>query len=295
MFHGYVQVTTQALHFCASHDVALHWITGSGRYVGGLASSAGVQRRLRQYRALADPGCCLGLARRLCLSRVQAQLAYLLRSTRGSRHAPGISDSILTLRSCLKSIARTRNVGRLRGYEGLAGRAWFHALPALFRPELSDELRVKGRNRRPPRDRFNALLSFGYALLYSNVLQALLVVGLEPSLGFYHTPRSSAFPLALDLMELFRLPIWDIPLIGSLNRMQWDPDADFDVAAGRVWLSPSGRKKAIVLFEERLQEKWRHPVVNYSMSHARLLELESRLLEKEWVGEPGLFACMRLR
>ncbi|MBE7560587.1 CRISPR-associated endonuclease Cas1 [bacterium] len=154
---------------------------------------------------------------------------------------------------------------------------------------------MKGRNRRPPRDRFNALLSFGYALLYSNVLQALLVVGLEPSLGFYHTPRSSAFPLALDLMELFRLPIWDIPLIGSLNRMQWDPDADFDVAAGRVWLSPSGRKKAIVLFEERLQEKWRHPVVNYSMSHARLLELESRLLEKEWVGEPGLFACMRLR
>jgi CRISPR-associated protein Cas1 len=157
------------------------------------------------------------------------------------------------------------------------------------------ELRFSKRSRRPPRDRINALLGFGYALVYQAVLQAVVAVGLEPALGFFHTPRSSAHPLVLDLMELFRVPIWDMVLIGSVNRLQWDPASDFSVTPGRVWLSQSGRKKAIQLFEKRLLETWKHPVVGYSLSYARLIELEVRLLEKEWTGSPGLFARMRLR
>jgi CRISPR-associated protein Cas1 len=138
-------------------------------------------------------------------------------------------------------------------------------------------------------------LSFGYALLYQNVLQAILAVGLEPALGFFHTPRSSAHPLVLDLMELFRAPVWDLTLIGSVNRLQWEPVGDFQVTPGRVWLSDSGRKKAIELFEKRLCDTWRHPALGYSLSYGRLIELEVRLLEKEWTGRPGLFAQMRLR
>jgi len=114
-------------------------------------------------------------------------------------------------------------------------------------------------------------------------------------MGFFHTPRSSAHPLVLDLMELFRVPLWDMVVIGSVNRLQWDPDMDFAVTSGRVWLSATGRKKSIRLFEKRLQETWKHPVVQYSLSYARLIELEVRLLEKEWTGQPGLFARMRLR
>jgi CRISPR-associated protein Cas1 len=83
--------------------------------------------------------------------------------------------------------------------------------------------------------------------------------------------------------------------MGSLNRNQWDPDADFVVTKGKVWLSDAGRRKAIGLFEARLDETWKHPVVGYSLSYARTLELEARLLEKEWSGEPGLFARLRLR
>ena len=126
-------------------------------------------------------------------------------------------------------------------------------------------------------------------------MQAIMSVGLEPALGFYHTPRSSAYPLALDLMELFRLLVWDIPVIGSINRHQWNEDEDYDVTEGRVWLSNTGRRKAIALFERRLEETWKHPVVRYSLSYARLMELEARLLEKEWTGAPGLFAKMRIR
>ena len=96
-------------------------------------------------------------------------------------------------------------------------------------------------------------------------------------------------------MELFRLPVWDMTLIGSVNRLQWDLQADFEVTRGRVWLSNSGRRKAIELFEKRLTDTWRHPVLGYSLSYARLIELEIRLLEKEWTGQPGLFARLRLR
>jgi len=211
------------------------------------------------------------------------------------RQSTGVAQAVQVMREALQKISRAEGAMVVRGHEGLAARAYFNLLPTLLRPEVPAAMRPDGRNRRPPRDRFNALLSFGYALLYQNVLQAILAVGLEPALGFFHTPRSAAQPLVLDLMELFRLPIWDVTLIGSVNRLQWDPQADFQVTPGRVWLSDAGRRKAIALFENRLADVWRHPAIGYSLSYARLIELEVRLLEKEWTGQPGLFARMRLR
>ena len=91
------------------------------------------------------------------------------------------------------------------------------------------------------------------------------------------------------------MPIWDVPLIGSLGRRQWDPDADFDIARDRVLLNDAGRRKAIDLYARRLSDVWRHPVAGYSLSYGRAIELEVRLLEKEWSGQPGLFARARLR
>jgi CRISPR-associated protein Cas1 len=96
-------------------------------------------------------------------------------------------------------------------------------------------------------------------------------------------------------MEPFRTILWDIPLMGSINRLQWDTINDFEITTGRVWLSTKGRKKAIQIYERRLSEKWKHPVVKYSLSYSRLIELEVRLLEKEWTGQPGLFGLMKLR
>jgi CRISPR-associated protein Cas1 len=156
-------------------------------------------------------------------------------------------------------------------------------------------MKPDGRSRRPPRDRCNALLSFGYALLLKDVMNAIMVVGLDPSLGFFHRPRSQAPPLALDLMELFRVPLVDLPVIASINRKQWDIETDFDIAGQQVWMSDEGRKKLIGIYERRKSDYWRHPVVRRSLSYSRIMELEVRLLEKEWMNEGGLFARMRLR
>ena len=297
VIHGYVQVSTQAIHLCASQEVGVHWFTGGGRYVSGLVSGASpVQRRIRQFEALREPGLLFRLARRLVIARASSQLGFLLRASRGKdRKALGIEGAIQGLRNALRAASYAEGVDALRGHEGEAGRHYFSGFPGLLRDDLDERLCFDGRNRRPPRDRVNALLSFGYALLYRDVLQAIMSVGLEPAFGFFHRPRSAAHPLALDLMELFRVPLWDMPLVASINRLQWDAEEDFTQAGKQVWLSDAGRKKAIEVYERRKEDRWKHPVTRYSLSYARLIELEARLLEKEWAGEPGLFARMRLR
>lgn len=297
LVHGYCQVTTQALNLCVDREIPVHWLTTSGRHTASLTASAGqVQRRLRQYRALADEATCLRLAKSLARAKIESQHRYLLRGSRGDEQArDAMLPNLIPLRSALASLESAPNRDSLRGFEGSAAVGYFRGLDRLLSPTVPESLRYSARSRRPPLDRFNALLGFGYGLLHTAVMRAILTAGLEPSLGFFHTPRSAAYPLVLDLMELFRVPLWDMVLIGSLNRNQWDPDADFIVTKGKTWLSDTGRRKTIQLFEDRLDETWKHPVIGYSLSYVRTLELEARLLEKEWSGEPGLFARMRLR
>lgn len=297
VLHGFAQITTQALRLCAEEEIGVHWVTGGGRYMGAWVAGAGsVQRRIRQYRALVDEDFCLRLARRLAEARARGQLSFLLRASReAGRDVGEVREAVGGIRKLLAPLARATSIDSLRGYEGSIGAHYFSALPSLVVAEAGEEMQPDGRSRRPPRDRCNALLSFGYALLLKDVMNAIIVTGLDPCLGFYHQPRSSASPLALDLMELFRVPLVDLPVMASINRRQWDKDADFQIAGEQVWLSDAGRKKFIGVYERRKQDVWKHPVIGYSLTYSRLLELEVRLLEKEWMGEGGLFARMRLR
>jgi CRISP-associated protein Cas1 len=307
VIHGFAQITTQALRLCADRNLGVHWIGYGGRYMGAWTSGQGsVQRRIRQYAALTNADFCLALTKRLVEAKVKMQLGFLLRASRESgREVEDVKNSIASIRKLLSPLNRAESIDSLRGYEGSIGASYFKALPYLISDEISDAMKPDGRNRRPPKDRCNALLSYGYALLLKDITNAILVVGLDPSLGFYHTPRSQAHPLALDLMELFRVTLVDLPVIGSINRKQWDEDEDFTVAGKQVWLSDRGRKKFIQIYERRKSDQWKHPVIGYSLSYSRHLELEVRLLEKEWTDklsstetnlEPkGLFARMRLR
>lgn len=297
VLHGFTQITTQALRLCAEQEVGVHWVTGGGRYMGAWVAGLGsVQRRIRQYRALTHPELCLKLARRLAEARVRGQLSFLLRASReAGRDVREVREAIVGMRKILSPMSRAASIDSLRGFEGGAGAHYFGALPHLVVSEAGEAMRPDGRNRRPPRDRCNALLSYGYALLLKDVTNAILAVGLDPSLGFYHQPRSQAHPLALDLMELFRVPLVDLPVVASINRRQWDEREDFQIAGQQVWLSDAGRKKFIAIYERRKADRWKHPVIGHSLTYSRLLELEARLLEKEWMGEGGLFARLRLR
>ena len=297
VLHGFAQISTQALRMCGQQEIGVHWITTGGRYAGAWVSGSGsVQRRVRQYRALTNPELCLRLAKRLAEARARGQLSFLLRVSRETeRSSSEVQNSIKSIRKLLSPMTRAVNIDSLRGYEGSIGSYYFRALPDLIVSEAGEAMKPDGRSRRPPRDRCNALLSFGYALLLKDVMNAIMIVGLDPALGFYHRPRSQAPPLALDLMELFRVPLVDLPVVASINRKQWNLEDDFEIAGPQVWLSELGRKKLIGIYERRKSDYWRHPVVGRSLSYSRIMELEVRLLEKEWMNESGLFARMRLR
>lgn len=296
VIHGAAQITSQALHLCAAHDISVHWVSGGGRYLAGTVSGDfAVQRRVRQYEALTNDGLRLRLARQLCRARVESQLRFLLRATRGRPRDEAVQGHLAGIRDQLRRIPAATTQEALRGHEGAAAREYFDALPTLIDHDIDPQLLPTGRSRRPPRDRFNALLSFLYALLFKEVAQAIRAVGLDPALGFFHTARTAAPPLVLDLMEIFRVSVCDIAAIASINRRQWIADAHFTAARDHVWLSDAGRRQAIQLFERRLEDRWRHPVIGYSLTYRRAFELEVRLLEKEWSGDPQLFAQARLR
>ncbi len=292
VLHSFSQISTQALHLCTYHDIGVHWISGGGRYVGSLDWRQGsLQRRCGQYRALTQSEICLDLARRLVTCRAKGQRQFLMR---GKRNLNGSSEAVASvvtsMKRLLKSIERAESLEQLLGLEGNLAALYFSGLGQLVSAKVAPELQFNGRNRRPPKDRFNALLGFGYSLLLKDVINAILTVGLEPGLGFYHQLRSQAPPLGLDLMEIFRVSLVDMPILASVNRGQWDVVADFDLRGDRVWLSEAGRRKFIEIYERRKGESWKHPVLNYSLTYRRLLELEVRLLEKEWSGEANVFA-----
>lgn len=293
ILHGNAQITSQAIRFAVANDVAVHWMSGGGWYIGGVAPPAGVQRRLRQYQALQDDVLRLRLARRLAAAKIENQSRFIARQSRARGARADVEAFLNVMHSQLRRVERCDDADALRGCEGIAARNYFSALALLLDAE-EKMMAFSGRNRRPPRDGFNAALSFGYGLLYREVMAAIIAVGLDSTIGFLHAPRTAAHPLALDLMELFRTTLWDMPLAASINRRQWTAE-HLAVSKRQVWLSDEGKRLAISLFEQRKQESWKHPVLGYSLTYARAMELEARLLEKEWSGEEGLFARMRLR
>lgn len=297
VLHGFAQLSTQALRLCVERDIGVHWMTLSGGLIGSLAPSAvPAQRHLRQFAALGDETKALELARRLVVAKLEAQLKYLLRATRAAgERSQRANDAVAQLRMSLRGASRAERRESLLGHEGQGAAAYFDAFPELVDECLRESFAMDGRSRRPPRDRVNALLSFGYGSLYREILGAIVAVGLHPGVGFYHQPRSAAHTLALDLMELFRVPVVDMAVVAAVNRRTFDPGEDFRSTPGQVLLSDVGRDKLIEVLERRKTDEWRHPVTGYSLSYARMFELEVRLLEKEWMGEGGLFAKVRLR
>lgn len=292
VLHSFVQISTQALYLCAYQNIGVHFVSSGGRYMGSFDTRQGsIQRRIQQYKALTDPQICLRLARQLVQCRGQGQRRFLMRGER----LPELQEIIDQMKALLKQVELADSIASLLGIEGNLAALYFQGLPHLLSPSIDPELQFSGRNRRPPQDCFNALLGFGYALLLKDVNHSILTVGLEPALGFYHQPRSQAYPLGLDLMEIFRVPLVDMIVVASINRNQWQVREDFEKRGQQVWLTDAGRKKFIELYERRKGETWKHPVTNYSLTYRRLIELEVRLLEKEWHGEGGLFAQLILR
>jgi CRISPR-associated protein Cas1 len=241
-----------------------------------------IQLRRQQYRLADDPAACLRIARQLVRAKLLNQ-RVLLRRNGGDAVAP---SAIQALRNAARSALRSETLNELIGHEGIGARVYFEHFGAMLARGDSDfgAFDFEGRNRRPPRDPVNALLSFAYSMLTREWTTVCRAIGLEPFLGFMHQPRYGRPALALDLMEPFRPLVADSTVLRVINNGEIQRK-DFIERMGAVNLTPTGRKKFLQAFEQRLAQEITHPVFGYRISYRRVFEVEARLFARHLEGE----------
>jgi len=276
---GNVYLTTPTLHELMSREIPVTWHSFGGWFMGHTVGTGhrNVELRTAQYRASFDEKTCLHLAQGWVRAKIQNSRTLLRRNWRDGTPPEDLIDG---LKRDTDQAIRTRALSDLLGVEGNAAALYFGDFARLLKQaDDGDTLTFDftARNRRPPRDPVNALLSFAYALLTRTWTVTLTAVGFDPYRGFFHQPRYGRPALALDMMEPFRPLIADSAVVTAINNGEVSP-SDFVCAAGSVNLSADGRKRFIATFERRLSQEVTHPLFGYKVSYRRLLELQARLL-----------------
>jgi CRISPR-associated protein Cas1 len=240
--------------------------------------SKNIEVRIRQHRAAA-------------IGRPELAAAFVSGKIRNARtllrrHGDEATSKAVAQLAALASAAATeRRIESLLGIEGTAARLYFEHFGALLRPAgFLGEFAFEHRNRRPPTDPVNALLSFLYALLIKDATIAALAAGLEPYLGLYHQPKFGRPALALDLAEEFRALVADSTVLTAVNNGEISR-SDFVSRAGAVSLTQAGRKKVVAAYERRMASDLRHPLFGYKATYRRTLEIQARLLAATLVGD----------
>lgn len=287
---GNASVTTAALGRLAQEDVPLAVHSAGGWFQGTFWSAHGrnVAMRMAQHRAAADPGRALVLARRLVEGKIANQRVLLRRNGR----AP--EETLTRMRELGAALDRAEDLGVLMGLEGVAARLYFEQFPTMLKGDLATSFAWEGRNRRPPRDPINALLSFVYAVLVREYTVILHEIGLDPYVGFLHQPRPGRPALALDLMEELRPVLGDSCVINAVNNGVVGNE-DFLVHPTGCALQDAGRRRFIELIERRLDETILHPVFGTKMSYRRVIEVQARLLGRTVLGEIERFPPFKVR
>ncbi len=289
---GNVQITTQAMRALLERGIPVSYFSYGGWYYGrarGL-SNKNVDLRVAQYRAATNPGFCLRLARGLVVAKIKNSRTML------RRNAAGVEGRVLlALKHLAKKAQEAPSLESLLGLEGTAARTYFGEFSKMLRNKVGERpFELEGRNRRPPRDPVNALLSLAYALLVKDFAVITETVGLDAMLGFFHQIRFGRPSLALDLMEELRPIVADSVVIGAVNNGVVT-QRDFVEAGVGVALSPSGRKKFIEAYERRMDQLVTHPIFGYRISYRRVLEVQARLLGRFLLGETEGYPSFRTR
>ncbi len=286
---GNVQISTQALQSLMDEGIPVTYFSGGGWFYGYSIGTLhkNVLLRKAQFRAADDPPTALSIAKAIVYGKISNCRTLLRRDGRG------IPDSVLGgLRKLASDARRAQSLGQLIGIEGAAARIYFQHFSHLLKLELPFEW--QGRNRRPPKDPVNSLLSLGYALLTKQATITLCAIGFDPFMGFLHQTRYGKPALALDMMEEFRPLIVDSVVITAINTGEL-AENDFIVRNGTAALTSRGRKTFIAAFERRLDAEVTHPVFSYRVSYRRILEIQGRLLARLLLGEISEYPTFRTR
>lgn len=289
---GNISISAQALHvLCEAGIPVIHCSTGHWFY--GITVGMGLRNsydRAAQFDAASQPAWRLRLAKSFVVGKIANQRTILRRNA-----APVPEETLSALSGSLGALEQVGDLEELRGVEGAAARSYFERFGAMLRPqEGSLAFDMEGRNRRPPRDPVNSMLSFGYALLAKECTIGLLGVGLDPHWGFLHAPRHGRPALALDLMEEFRPLIVDSAVITAVNTGMVR-ERDFTRGRSGCILSANGRKAFIRAFEARMEQLVTHPVFHYRASWRSMIRLQARFLARNLRGDIPAYRAITTR
>lgn len=291
---GNIQISTQAMQTLAHLDVPVVFHSQSGYFYGALQGSGlkNILLRREQFRMADEPARCLKVAKSLVEGKIRNQRTLLMRN-----HVAPPDNALRELKRYVEKVASIDNAQSLLGLEGMAARIYFEHFGGMIKPGEAqvDPLAAlgkppqwnfdfRGRNRRPPRDPVNAMLSLGYSLLSKDLMIACTAVGLDPYLGFFHLPRPGRPAMPLDLMEPFRPLVVDSAVITAINTRMVYPE-HFIAAGNGVMLTEPGRKAFFRAYEQRMDQLVTHPLFEYRVSYRRLLEIQTRLLARVITGE----------
>lgn len=320
---GEITITTPALAALLEAKVQVTYMSKYGRYLGSLCPELTRNSilRLAQHEAHADPKRRHTIARYFVVGKLRNMRTVLMRYNRASPDAL-ISAQVEQLKQCIgaaeharllfidtatdesdidrdlaidpstTAAGRMNGLGPLLGCEGAGSAAYFNVFGQLIKCNWSHGFNK--RVRRPPTDPVNALLSYGYTILTSQVASAVAGVGLDPYIGYLHASRYGKPALALDLMEEFRPVIVDSVVLSLLNNRQLE-QKDFEVELSSYRLTDAAKRLFLKRFEERMQEIVTHPFFEYKVPYRRCIELQARLLGKYLTGEVSDYVPFTVR
>jgi CRISPR-associated protein Cas1 len=288
---GNIQLSTQALQALCQNEVPIAYFSMGGWFYG-VTHGLGVKNvylRRDQFRLADVPSFCLRLARTLVAGKIRNQRTMLQRN-----HIEPPAGPIALMKCMLDQAENAESLEELLGIEGNAARIYFEQFAGMIKIDDAEDAANRAgsdftfdflrRNRRPPRDPVNALLSLAYSVLAKDLTMVCHAVGFDPYLGFYHQPRFGRAALALDLMEPFRPLIADSTVLSAINTRMVTA-ADFVRTGEAVALRADGRKSFFRAYEQRMDTLVTHPLFGYRINYRRLLEIQTRLLARVVAGE----------
>jgi CRISP-associated protein Cas1 len=293
---GNIQISTQAIQSLCEQEIPVTYFSMGGWFYG-ITRGHGMKNvflRMEQFRLARDERTCLSLARQFVHGKIRNHRTLLMRN-----HLEPPEPIIAKLKRAAEDALNAASIEELLGIEGAAASQYFQEfsgmvkveddLPGLEMPRKDDKqfgfnFNFSNRNRRPPTDPVNAMLSLAYSMLAKDCTLAALAVGFDPYLGFYHQPRFGRPAFGLDLMEEFRPLIAESTVLSCINN-RVVTENDFVRAGQAVNLTAPGRKRFFQTYEQRMTSLITHPLFDYKVSYRRALELQARLLAKTLTGE----------
>lgn len=278
---GYMGASPGLMKLCTDSGVSLTFLSPNGRFVSRVQgqTKGNVLLRKAQYRLADDQTLSLHLAQLMVAGKIQNYRNVLRRYLRDYGENPEVLTAANTLDIQKRDALRAKDRAELMGIEGLAANHYFAAFPNLILQQKAD-FPFNGRNRRPPKDAVNAMLSLAYTLVANDTAAALETVGLDPYVGFFHTLRPGRTSLALDVMEELRAYLGDRFVLSLINRRQVADDDFMYQGEKGVVMTDKGRRIFLTAWQNRKRELIVHPYLNEKMPVGLLPYVQAMLLAR---------------